>query len=353
MAVTNIRLSKLGSSSESTGTDTGAVSLTYNANFIVTCDSSLDQGPIIHEYLRTHTTFGTTPLPWHGRTFNYGNGFDTSSVCRSVQVDYLENSAGLHSLRARYEPISGPGSDDPKTVGLDGSGKKTEDPLKFHQTIDVSWTPVSVPMEKALFLGFNPPGIVNPFLKPGTTGPVVNSAIVPFDPTLESTLYIKVIRLGRNVPQYLGTLYDTFNGSVNSALSVISRPVFGFQQSIPKHGGKVLIGASLGEENGKFFWHQTAEVQIHPRTWVREVVDRGVTRRRAFGDPKDGGGTISTDDLEHGVFHEPIKDAEDFPITEPILLNGNGQPLEPGKPAVFLKYLDDPLREWAPLGIYW
>ena len=355
MSVTDIKYASDGASSSGTGTETGATSFTYKANWLVTCDSVSDQSDIIWTYLRTHTQFGSAHLPWFGRTFKYASGRDTSSVCRDIDVQFIKHSDGKHTVEATYEPITGPSAEDPKTFGLDSEGKKTEDPLKWRPEIYVGWTTISIPVERAEFITTIPPGIVNPFLPPGRIGPVVNSAIVPFDPAPEEELAIKVVRITRNKRFYEGDLYDRFNGTVNRFTTEL-RPFggHGFKQAVPAlYGWMKFFGAELAEENGRLHWRETKEVWIHPRAWVRDFVDRGLARRRAFGDPDGAGGTISTDDLPDpgGIFHETLKDAADYPLTEPVLFDGNGQPIDPARGAVYLRYLTKTPENWG--GILW
>jgi hypothetical protein len=345
VSVTEVILTGSGLTGAATGTDAGDVSNTYRATFRAKCSDQLDTPDIVLDHFRADTS-----LPWIGRRYDLGNGFDSSVICTSVDPQHVANSGGWYEVACRFEDENKIGEFSGSTVGTTASGEASEDPLKWSVEIDVSWTQISEPTYRAKFFGFSPPGIRNRFLRPGFIGPEVNSAGVPYDPPTEHEIHIKVVRITQNFNRYDGFRYDRYQGTVNNNLQVIARPGFGFRQVVNPYAGKMAFyGASLGIENGEFFWRETKEVHIHPRSWIKEIPDRGMLRRRAIGDPDGAGGTLSTDDMpdEGGMFHEVLKDADGFPITEPVLFDGNGQPLEPGKPPVYLKWLDEVDDDWT------
>ena len=349
MSVSIVDLHSQGASGTATGTDTGDVSASYRSAYRVTVDDPLDQPDLVLAHFR-----GNADLPWPGRAFKFGNGFDATVFCKTIDADFVEHSAGQFVVRCTFSSQQ----NDEKQDGQTPDGKTSQDPTQWHDEIDVSYTQVSIPVERATFQGFLPDGINNTFLQKGKVGPIVNSALCVYDPTLEEEIDIKVLRITKYLKAYDGATFGKFQGAVNSDEVSIVKSAYKFKESFGKYQGFMRANsAQFAITNGKPHYRQTIEVHIHPleNGWRRLVVDRGLDARRAAEDPDGKGGTISNSDVADAgaVYHEPIKDKEGYAITEPVLLDGNGQPLKvtSGMNPVYLIYSTK--KEMAFAGIQW
>lgn len=333
MAVTDVITIGEGVKGNAQGRDAASVKASYSTRYLVKCDSATDAPNVVLAHFRA-----TPSLPWSGRPFQLAGHFDVSAACDSVDADYVPNSQGMYHVVAKYSPV---GSGGPQTSNPKVNGELTNNPILWHDEIDVSWTPLSRAVSKAKFHGFqdakNPKErIESPHCKIDEETVPKNSAGVPYDPGIEEELYIKIIRISKNAAAYDDSAVSSKQGTVNESAVLINKPLYNFAALVPTQKGKLLIGASFAMVNGFGYWKQTVEVHINPIGWRQFLLDRGLTRAADEGDPDGRGGTISASDLpvepSEGVpYQETLKDSEGYAITEPILLNGKGQPLKSSK----------------------
>lgn len=334
MSVSQVKLHSAGASGTSQGTDFGTVTNSYRSQYRVQVSDPLDTAPVVLAYFALNADY-----PWPGRPFFYGNGFDTTVICKTVDAQYVENSNGWYNVTCGFASAQ---SQEQKQDGQKSDGTTTQNPLLWHDEIDISFSQIAVPVEQGIFRGFDPPGINNPYLKPGNVGPIVNSALKPYDPTLEEEVDIKVLRITKYTKNYDGGFYSKYQGRVNSDSVTISKAAYGFKESFGPWQGRIKsISGQFAITNGIPHYRQTIEVHIHPAKsgWRRYIIDRGFDERRAFGDANGKGGTISASDLltPDEIKYEPVKDLAGYPVTEPVLLNGNGQKVTNSGP-VYLIY---------------
>lgn len=335
MAVDEWRLHSAGAVGTATGTSPLRIKDSYRAKYRVHVDSPLDSPDVVLAYFRGHPT-----LPWMGSIFQFGNGGSTSSVCRSVTASYVENSAGWYEVEVGYESVDSSDEDkqQPET-GQDVEGKETENPEDWRDEISVGFTQISIPAEYGIFRRFVGAAGDNLVLKPGVIRAVTNSAGVPFDPLPEYEVDIKIVRITRYMKNYSTFAFNNFQGAVNSDAFVINKPTYRFSESFKPYTARMKLSADFQIINRFKIWRQTTELYVNPLGWRRQLVDRGIDRRTMHGDPDGEGGTISGDTIEQGMpFHQKIVDSDSFPIVEPVLLDGKGQPLDPGKTPVFLEF---------------
>ena len=348
MSVAEVILTGASLGGNARGTDPSKVARSYRVTYRVRVDNQLDTPDMILDYFKL-----TTSLPWIGRRFKIGSGVDTDVICTDVDAQNIENGGGWYTVGCRFEDEETAGGlSQAGTTGTTAEGKATEDPLQWHPEIEVSYTQISEPAYTARFHGFEPKGIVNKFLTPGMGRPVVNSAMVPYDPTIEADIHIKVVRITVNLLAPPWAMYDVFQGTINSTVKMFARPDLNFRLIIEPYCGKLVsFGASLSFENGRMFWRETKEIHIHPRSWIRQILDRGMNRRVAPGDPDGAGGDVTSNDILPGMAPaEPIKDVDGYPISEPVLFDGNGQPLRPlSRKPVYLLYQPETDLDWAPI----
>jgi hypothetical protein len=66
-------------------------------------------------------------------------------------------------------------------------------------------------------------------------------------------------------------------------------------------------------------------------TWEFKILDRGFCARAMLGDPDGHGGAIYEDSrafVEEMAPQRRLMDSDGLPLSEPVLLNGDGQPLD-------------------------
>lgn len=87
--------------------------------------------------------------------------------------------------------------------------------------------------------------------------------------------------------------------------------------------------AKYVKENGIWYRQMSVELGLHPKTWIIEPMNAGLRRKRIVGTAPN----LRT------VF-ERICDASGHPITEPVPLDADGKPLEPGQAPLYWQILD-------------
>lgn len=326
MAITSVGISQRGGSLDGSGSDPGTVQRNYSIPFIVKTDDATTGDRTSPLAVEQH--FRITPtLPFYGRAWKwtFGSGataVDVQSRCSGLHVEYREKSEGVFDVTADFKPDDG----QSKQVEFD-----PEDPSTWPESVESTSTQISVPAEFGLFRGFDPPGIQNPFLKPNNVYPIVNSAFKPMDPLPERLIEIEIIRLQRYV-LFLDEPTKSFRGFINNDVLNIDKRFYGFHWTIPPFCGWIKhIGGVSEEIKGVQFVRREVEVWVNPERWWEKFLDRGLERRCVPGvDKTRAGELISSSNTTINPtrpIHEPIKDGEGIPITEPDLLNGNGQPL--------------------------
>jgi len=328
MSVEWVKLKRLGVSGESEGRNNP--SPTYTAIYLAKCDSNTDSPKTVMRYLKQNGT-----QPWNGRRLKYFDDIDQETTCTSIVVNAVDGSEYLYTIQAKFEADK---PQDEEKDKADGEGRST-DPLDWHDEIDIGWTSTSEPVEKAIFHGWkdiNGNRIGNRFMREGDFLPIMNSALVPFDPGIEEALDIKVLRFVKNIPEWNGNIANQWQGAVNSDQVNIVKPLYKFTEVIGPLTGKIVqFGGQFQYRNGIAYYRRTIEVHVSPKGWRRFLVDRGLNARAARGDA-DGKGDVIYDEPESGAsWQRGVFDPDGYPAASPVLLDGDGQPLKLTKPPVF------------------
>lgn len=311
----------------------------YDAIYRVITNDALDQAQQILAYFAANG-------PWIGFPYVYGNDFDGGALLHSIQPVRDSKSAYVWQVTCHYKTLH---DDDDKKQ--DENGDLTDDPLKWRDEIDISHTALMVPVEKAVYLnGFV--GQAAQLRRVGSEGPEVNSAFVPFDPPREKEIHIRVVRIVKRKKHWDSGATDAWIGRINERDYTLSKPKYNLRQEVwSKHHAKLVnYGGSFQIENDVKHWRIEIEIHVNPLGWNPEILDRGVCARATFGDPDGRGDTISSGDLIPGRPEvRRLVDADEVPIDEPVLLDGDGQPLELGKPPVYLTYRELEELDFAKL----
>lgn len=287
-----------------------------------------------------------------GRPYRFGDGFDISAVCRSVTANYIDNSDGLYDVTAQFEPVQGE-QEQPKEV--DSDGNEQTNPLLWRDEIEVTTTQLSAPVYRATFRGFMPPGITDDGFQPDTVMVPQASNFQPFDPGLEDPVYIRVIRITKNIATY-DQSETAFVGSVNNAPFTISKPSYLFSHSVGQYNGLITaFGATFSISNKVKYYRKTVEVQHINRVggWRHVVADQGNYETYKAQEKRPNGSTISESDLPPERRHErhAPKDEDGVPAVPPFPLNGHGKIRKPWEEPVWLIYSSEhkPERDFSAI----
>lgn len=164
---------------------------------------------------------------------------------------------------------------------------------------------------------------------------VTNSLHQPFDPPVMDEDSILVISIQRNVkhanfnPTYLQTYQNTMNIQEETVAGI----------TIPKFCGWIrdIKAGKQFDQNNAAYWNQTFEILVDSTTWLKQVLDQGF-----FTGAVDGDGYMQ---------FTPIKDADNDPIRDPIMLDGQGQRNPAANAAVYWYFHSLWEIAWGPLSL--
>lgn len=284
---------------------------------------------------------------------------DPSSLLKKISASRAGGTTDSWYVSLNYTPRD-EGKTDEKE---DDEGNKTSDPLKWHDEIAVSFSRMSVPVYSATYRGGFVGAAAN-LIAPGHVGCPVNSAFVPFNPGLEKDIACRTIRISKWRAEVDGERLNDIQNRVNNDTVTISKPLYKFKDKWKPFTARIMnAGGSFQLVNEIKVWRVDYEIMIRQDGWREQVVDRGIAVRAMPGvDPDGEGGTIpappQSDDQGNPIpppkgqtQHRNQMDNQFVPITEPVLFDGDGQPLAPGKPTVYITYSIYPEGPYAGIDL--
>ena len=300
---------------------------TYTTVYQVEVDDK-DDGPSV--------VLAAAGLPILGSTYTAGNDFDT--LTHLLTLGPAERKSGTRLLWLVPGKWGTPPTNE-TVEGVDKDGNPTKDPLDFRDRISMGKAQFSAPVERAVnwtALSGRPIG---------TTGAVINSALVPFNPPLEMDQSRSVIRIIKTASTFPDDDFRLYRDAVN-ADSILWRWTEGVGsphtrlEYSPLQLKMASIGGSLQYADGVTYWEIEYEMHVNTDTggWRDFIADRGIHRKAEVDDPDGFGGTISSLEAAGNPAVRRIIDANGIAVSEPVLLNGFGQPLQPGEATVYLQY---------------
>jgi hypothetical protein len=330
----------------------------YTSLYRVWTNSNLDGPQTIVSYFQA-----TGSLPFLGDGYSYGNDADPFAVCNAIDPRREDRHARMWEVAVNFETID---KDDEQ--GRDNDGNPTNNPLEFHAEIDITKAQFMRPVERAYNLTALPKRPLN------TLGPVTNSAGLVLDPPLEKPQTDLVYRIRKYMDHFPESLAREYADAINDASFTLYSHFHQFIASFAKHEARLAnLGGAFharvvnvdGTDELIKYWVNDYEIHSREGGWIEEVVDRGLHAKAELGDPDGRGGVIgfkpdgsAMDILEFAEAFPPgiakvrrIKDAWGQDVDEPVLLDGDGQPLAPGAPAVYIKYRTLTQKPFNALGI--
>jgi hypothetical protein len=264
--------------------------------------------------------------------------------------DQAEKTRLRWFVTERYSTKSDAEQDQQKDI----DGNNTDDPEEWRDELEVSFYKKNRPVEKATIQTAIPP-----YRAIGSVGPVVNSAMTVFDPPLEWGQDIMVVRITRRRSDYPGVDWARMT-SVNDDFFVIDKPKQGLVLPVQKYQAMMppVVGSLtyINDKTGKPqpYWKLTFEVHLDfIFGWREDILDRGKHARAAGSDDDNGrGGKYSESEIIAGIpTVRRMRDNTGTPITEPVLLDGKGQPLHPSQQPVYLTYSIIPEMPFGERGL--
>lgn len=305
----------------------GEQSVTYRVGYIATCTAGgTDTEAAVYKFLRENSG----SYPWYGKPLSLGSDIDNTVQVSAIDVNVIDGSDRDFEVLYTYSPTNLP-SDFDTQPGT--GGKETNNPIEWLDDIDVTFTQTLGTVEFGVFHGFTNATkgkISNAKMTVGKTLAISNSACIPYDPPVEAELDIQVVRIAKNVFEYDGALLDTYSGAVNSDEFQINMPFYRFRMTVKPRQARIRLASVFNRQNGIKYWRQTAELMIdRDRGWRKKILDRGMAARREVSDPDGSGSTIDseTSTVSAGkTNHSQNTDSAGYPLSEPVLFDGNGQP---------------------------
>ena len=243
---------------------------------------------------------------------------DALAECKNISARLMSDNdhRSVFLVTCKYETGSG-GTDEPE---------EQEDPVQDHPVISWGSRTVRLPVTQT---SDDPPKAIT------------NSADEPFDPPPEEDFHVLTYSYTVNVLAFDPNDANLFRGAINDSAFTLA----GLQ--LEKYQARCQsISASNGERNGIRFWRVTFEIEVAD-DWRLLLQDMGFRKKDPveFGDPRYTG---------NGDFvYAPILDTRGLPVTTPIPLDGDGNPLPEGADPVFLDFhtVAKPLRDFKKLGL--
>lgn len=340
MAVTNVELHASGTSGDRDYLNKRK----YEAFYLVDVSTVNDQTQTIIEHFQNA---GNLPRLGEG-PYTYRNDYDPNVICTSISPKRTDKSQTQWLVSCTFETPTG--ASDDKDNNKDPNGNLTDDPTLWVPRIDVSFMTIQIPIEGAVYQGGFKGGAAA--LCPiGKVGPIMNSAFVPYVPPPERDFHISVVRRQWYDITFSQDLASILIGRVNSQF--YGGLVLGYAFAWFAYQAKIVnYGGSLEFINNRVYWHNNLEVHVNPLGWRRQIADRGLHRRMMAGDPDGRGGTISASDIPRAVAPVGrVVGVDDLPVTEPVLFDGDGQPLvtDAAYPSpVYITYAADPEIVFPP-----
>ncbi len=316
----------------------------YNVQLLVTMDSKLDGPGMVLQYLA-------------------GLGYRVGVVTYNLQP--LGASAEETDSLATLKSIG-----SPRRAAQDKSKLKWIVDLQYEFDLD-SYPPLrpykvepfyieeTAPIEATLYKGaYNrvngawvPKTLTNATYTENQTYPVGNSSSVPILPAPERAVLRPAYRVtwlkatALDAAPYTNTwneatfTLESFIRVFDSPSSVRVAPKF-FKTFQPFTLRLATVQQPIRTIYG-IDWYEITLEFIEDDFHLYEL-DRGLTARVKVGDPDGKGGTISVGDLpEGGPGQRDILDFQGQPVSDPVLLNGEGKPLKEQSlslPAVYLRW---------------
>jgi hypothetical protein len=324
----------------------------YRVRYRCTTNSADDGPQKAIEYAENH-------IARLGDTYAEGNDARPTAWLRTWEAQREANSLEHWILTAVYrdEEVN---EDDNR---LDDSGQPTDNPTDIRPEVEVQTVQYTRPVEAAKYLsGWDPAKRAHAMVNDGKLRPICNSALATFDPPPEADDARWTIRVKRNVKSI-----DCDQVKTNCVNSVaVTFQYRGIKKSVAAYCGKLRDFQAQPRHHHQYGDYVEVTLffdvyDLSDGTWRLRILDQGFSARAMEGDPDGHGGVIYNDSRAMVAELCPQRrliDSEGQPISEPVLLDGDGQPLnrwdDPANPkdpvySLWQYYTEDNWKAWPIL----
>lgn len=324
----------------------------FTVRFVAKTDNPDDGPDVIRSYITSTGTY-----------LNYSAVGNETNAAPLVQIDPTRQSgfSTVWYVDLTYEFAV-------ETEDLkDNEGKNTNDPTQARLEISISFVRESDLMNRAQYIRTSIEDVANEVLIDSGTDPdgwvrnkpkkVTDSANVPYNPKIRSDRYLMAIRIRERFRTW-NTEWELLPDAVNDRQFDIR--ITDWDGQIHDYGTFAPVTLKCTQLNSReFLWNfpvdpqgrkrtyidRVVEVVHKPEGWWTDLLDAGKNRRKSENDPKGNGEVIPIADLKDGMAGTgDITDESGKKVTDPVPLDGNGQPIKNWKegganPATLLRYL--------------
>lgn len=321
----------------------GAIERSYEAKVRIFASLATDGPAGAYDYIVAN-------LAALGDTYVFGTDFDTAAYLVSIDPQRVPKSVSPWQwiVTLRWKTKS---ADDQKEDEEGEDGEKTDDPTRWKPEVKTGSVKVEEAVEDATYIdGYGT--VTEGLLEDRGDGPVVNSAMQPFDPPATRRRSLTTYTFVTYTNAILADLQ--LRDTVNDDLVQFSARDEEF--SFPAYTAYLDdITYETVVVNEREYWRRSVILIIdEEKTFRPEYLDRGMHARAKDGDPNGSGGTYSAVDRPSGAIEfRPITDTEtDEPITSPVPFDGEGQPItgaSASQASVYGKWRTMRETSWAEL----
>lgn len=256
------------------------------------------------------------------------NDFHPSDPWRTVESREarlaVETNPYLWRVTVIYETLTLPGQDNPEDPPWEARPEIWFDWISSEEPIDQAYDVIVEAGDREILR--EPPNVNDETLL------IANSSDEPFEPPIAETYHDPIMNIRRYEERFDPSILLTYRHKTND------RPFFGapagYALLLPIQPRRVHRGELS-------YWE--VHYRIHFRDHRRRVADMG-TRQKVRNDQFD------PDDPRY-ITYQPIRDADGEPVTKPVPLDGDGGPLQPGRPPVWLRWRTKERIDFSPLNL--
>ncbi len=312
----------------------------------VTFSEIIDQGTAL--YLCANDSLGRFPLP---NLVGYG-----ASVCTSLRAEPVRENRRIWRIVADFRTPDNNGN-TPQPPNSNTNPIPIGELLAPELIGNDDWIPtlsryprqVSYAAQKAFYLGgysdYADAELILPANKDSDGRvPLVTSAGQRLAGAPDFVFH-QAEWLVRYYVQYPDETVFDYEGTTNDAqLSFSLRGLDGtFAKNSARLEGVTVTEVSRGATSR---WEISMSILHDRRTLVYEIADRGTMRRAKAGIDNDQFGAPIVSAVA-SIHMQPIKDPEGRVMTDPVDLNGNGQPSANGYKTFFGRWRNEEERNWS------
>lgn len=279
------------------------------------------------------------PLEWESLSMPF-------ALCRNRDPQLSKKRPWLWYVESTFVWDRAPENKEPSQPSpTNTEGQPVSDPEAYAPTCRITYRSIDEAIEKAVFRGFfdqwfQPIQVLNTRMQPGDEMPMQNSAGIPIVPPLNRPVFFPALQIYQYRRKWEKWKDGDAVGKVNDTRSNLK--IRELSHNLIDENFAVGEIYCAGREYSPVVVAGSAAWLVQTEIWIKEwlehyEIDRGLVARAAPGDPDGFGGVVASGQSVDGVpLSRRIVGADGHTIDEPVLLNGEGQPLKDYAHPVYL-----------------